>query len=522
MLHSFLFAPFEDSARQAQYQAVLAALEAEPTAFPTILLGNFEVEGEVVDALLVRPGSITVLLFVPQGGLLDIPDQEAGAWHLGSYTLHGDEHAANPFEQFLNQQDAVASWLSGQLAPAFVHPEDVTGLVLFAGAVQFSPRVESYLRRKPGAENFQLVSHLTQLNRRLRQLSNSSLNLSPPALTAWAVSISTSSSPNASSHALDDNPTGGYWEQKARQLWSWLGAGDIPHDAPYGSAAEAVAASQQELQRLEQLSQQVRTELAQQRQQMEAREAERERSIEELRAKLNQAPSAAAEVAGLQARLAAETQEKNQLEEAIRATQAESAARNQELDARIRQLGQLIEQLQSAPAPGALPAAAPVTRAPASPNPTQPVPSAPAPSVVRSAAGNLIRRPSWRLQWPRAVMVLGVALAVLGGAIWGTVQLSEKWRERPSRPKTEKSAADEDQPAASATAPSLSDIQPDTLVVSSDSTPPEPEDAEATSSSSEENLTSDEQAPDSAQILAPTAAPVEPDSVPSTSEQPTP
>lgn len=471
MLHSIPFSAFDDTARQAQYVAVKAALDAEPTSSPTLLLSNFEVEGEVVDALVVRPHSITVLLFVPEGGLLDIPNQQDGAWQLGAYTLHGDEHAANPFEQFLRQQEAVARWLSSQLAPAQVQPELITGLVLFAGPVQFGPGVETYLRRQPGAENFQLLSALNQLPRRLRQLSNPEVSLPSDALLTWAQTLSTTSS--APYPSPEPEPDGGsYWEEKARKLWRWLGAEDIPHDAPYGSAAEAVAASEQEMHRLEQLSQQVRAELAQQRQEMEAREAERERSIAQLRAQLTQAPTAATtEVAALQARLAAETQEKNRLEEAIRAAQQESAARNQELDARIHQLGQLIQELQRQPAPAAPVAPVVVPRAPA---PT-PAVARKAASAPRPATGNLLPRDSWRMQWPRVLLVVA-GIGGIGGAVWGVAHLISS-RFGSKAPAATEAPRRQNAEAEQATVPSLSDIQPDTIYV-----PEEAAEQEATTS----------------------------------------
>ncbi|RPD46939.1 hypothetical protein DNI29_12320 [Hymenobacter sediminis] len=475
MLHSIPFSSFDDTTRQAQYVAVKAALEAEATSSPTLLLSNFEVEGEVVDALVVRPHSITVLLFVPEGGLLDIPNQQDGAWQLGSYTLHGDEYAANPFEQFLRQQEAVAKWLNAHLTPAQVQPELITGLVLFAGSVQFGPGVETYLRRQPGAENFQLLSALNQLPRRLRQLSNPEISLPPDALLTWAQTLSTTPATSYPSDAPEPDGTS-YWEDKARKLWRWLGAEDIPHDAPYGSTAEAVAASEQEMHRLEQLSQQVRAELAQQRQEMEAREAERERSIEQLRAQLTQAPGPAAEVAALQARLAAETQEKNRLEEAIRAAQQESAVRNQELDARIQQLSHLIQQLQRQPEPVAAAApAAPVARAtPPASAPAKPTVRNTAVPPTRPAAANLLPRDSWRIKWPRVLLVI-LGICGIGGAVWGVAHfVSNRLASAPTTtrqaPKEEPNAEDE-----TAQAPSLSDIQPDTLLVEDEPIPtPDP------------------------------------------------
>ncbi|QJX47517.1 hypothetical protein HMJ29_11430 [Hymenobacter taeanensis] len=480
MLHSLLYTPFADAARQAQYEAVRAALLADTAPTTALLLGNFEVEGEVIDALVVRPHSITVLLFVPEGGLLEISTQPDAAWQLGPYTLHGDEHAANPFEQFLHQQEAVATWLTAQLPRISILPEYITGIVLFAETVQFGPSVEAYLRRQPGAENFQLLGATTQLPRRLRQLGHSALNFSEDELLTWAHDLATSA---AAGSAPEETPEAGFWEQKARQLWYWLGAVDIPEDAPYGAPAEAVVAGQQEMQRLEQLSQQVHTELNAQRQAMEAREAEREQSIAQLRAQLEQAPSAAAEAAELRARLQQESQEKAALEEAIKAARTEADARNRELDTRIQQLGQLIEQMQQrpltppaaapavvAPASSAKPVVAPAGMPTATPKPAaaaRPKAAAPQRQPQTPPALHGLRRQTVHLRLPRVALVVAVLVCVaLAG--WGIVRWSGKLlRETTptpahtvSRPEYQPEA---DTDEAEATPPTIDDIQPDTI-----------------------------------------------------------
>lgn len=493
MLHSFLFTAFDDPDRQAQYEAVRAVLQADTAPVPGLLLGNFEVEGEVVDAVVVRPHSITVLLFVPKGGLLDISAQPNAPWQLGSYTLQGDEYAANPFEQFLHQQEAVATWLSAQLAPSRVLPEHITGAVLFADAVQFGPGVEPYLRRQPGAENFQLLSgDLGQLPRRLRLLGHPELTLTEEELSAWAHDLTAGiAAGEPAGLAEEPEPASGFWEQKARQLWLWLGAEDIPHDAPYGSPTEAVAASQQEKERLEQLSQQVRQELNAQRQAMEAREAEREHSIAQLRTQLEQAPSAAAEAAELRARLQAESQEKVALEAAIQASRAESEARNRELDARIRQLDQLIERMQQppasataatvpqAPAARPRPVAAPLAKvapAPASKKAAPAPPGTPAGTVTPAAVAplhGLRRLQAVHLRLPRVFLLLGIVFCLALGA-WGIARWSDKiFNEAPrkerrtaARPEYNREA---DVDESEAVAPTLEDIMPDTIVVPAES-----------------------------------------------------
>lgn len=420
MLHTFLLPPFADPIRQGQFEAVQAALEAEPNAPISLLIGNFAVEegGEVYDAVLIRPHSVTVLLFVPGGGLLDISASAPSVWQLGGQPLRMPSGATNPFGQFRRLKETLADWLVSQLGPGHVAPELITGLALFSEPVRFGPGVEQYLHTQPGADSFQLVHDVNQLVRRLRQLAHPEIQLSNAELADWAQDLAAEhpETPEGASYDYDqaDAEGEGYWEQKVRRLWCWLGAEDVPHDAPYGSAAATVAATSEEKQHLEQLRQQVRLELSQQRQEMEVREAEREASITRLRTQLAQAPTPNS--AELEARLATETREKAALEEAIRVSRAEAAVRNQELDARIQQLGQLIEQFQTRP-----------TVAPASAAATTPLPQRPAPRV---ASTNLFQRPTSQLRLPRVALV-GVTAVGLGLGIWGLTQVP--WGSKKSK-----------------------------------------------------------------------------------------
>ncbi|MDF7810137.1 hypothetical protein [Hymenobacter sp. YC55] len=462
MLHTFLFPPFTDPVRQAQFEAVQAALEAEPAAPVSLLLGNFAVEegGEVYDAVLVRPHSVTVLLFVAGGGLLDISSSAPSTWQLGGQALRMPNGATNPFSQFRRLKESLADWLVSQLGAGTVAPELITGLALFSAPVTFGPGVEQYLHTQPGADSFQLLQDTNQLVRRLRQLAHPEIQLSNAELTDWAQDLAAEHpEPSVAVDYGGDEPADsvdeGYWEQKARQLWRWLGAEDVPHDAPYGSAAATVAASSEEKQHLEQLRQQVRLELSQQRQEMEARELEREASITRLRAQLAQAP--APNSAALEARLAAETREKEALEEAIRVSRAEAAVRNQELDARIQQLGQLIEQFQTHPTTPSAPAVAanPALKRPAS----------------RPASTNLFQRPTSQLKWPRVALV-GAAVVGLGFGVWGLTQVpwgSDKPKEAPRYSSVATPAQDETTDQESDTTEPLNSLDPEAAPLVDDS-----------------------------------------------------
>lgn len=429
MLHTFLFPPFADPTRQAQFEAVQIILEAEPNTPVSLLLGNFAVEegGEVFDALLVRPHSITVLVFVSGGGELVIPPHSSGTWQLAGQPVLLPTGAPNPFGQFRRLKNSLDGWLVAQLGPGRLAPELITGFALFAKPIIFGAGVEAYLHTQPDADSFQLLSELSQLPRRLRQLEHPEIQLSDDELTYWAQDLAAEHPENSSAEAepqSEDSAAAGFWELKARQLWRWLGAEDVPPDAPYGSAAAAIANSEEKRQ-LEQMRQQIRNELAEQRQAMEAREAEREKSIELLQKQLAQAPAVPAESAALQAQLATETREKAALEEAIRSSRAEAAARNQELDARIQQLGQLIEQFQTKPL-----------------TPTAGHPVLPAkPSATRPVHKNLVQRPTSQLNWLRVALVVAAA-AGIGVGTWGLAQFVKNKEEAPLNT----SAVTDDQP----------------------------------------------------------------------------
>ncbi|TGE28538.1 hypothetical protein [Hymenobacter metallicola] len=426
MLYSLLFAPFADAAHQAHYDALQAALAAETPSTPTLLLGNFTVADEVFDAVVIRPRSVTTLLLLPGQGELHL---DKDAWRLGTQRL------VDPVAAFQRQQRVLAAWLSADLGPVPDH--DVTGLVVFSSSVEFGPSVEPQLRLLPTADNVQLLRQAAHLPRRLWNLARPGIDLAETALVNWfqAIAGGAATEEDLAEEVSELVTPLGFWEHKARQLWRWLGAEDVPHDQPYGyPAPEAVAANQDEKARLEQIRQQVRAELQEQNRAAAARESAREQTIAQLQAQLQQASAVAPETAALQARLAAETQEKAALAEAVRQAQAELAARNQQLDARIEQLGQALQQLQSRPAPG--PAVPPASAGISPPPALRAEPIGPAAQAPRVSAPPR-PAPAWQLRWHRVAVVAAVA-GGLGWGVWGVMHLAGKLT---SAPKSDTPAA---------------------------------------------------------------------------------
>lgn len=426
MLHDFLFAPFANPAVGQLYQRLRDTLRADASPGTTLLLGNFAVEddGPSLDAVVVRPHSITVLVLLPHGGKLQMPALGYGAWQLDGRPLSGAfAETDNPYEQFRRQKEDLAGWLKPQFAPEQANLHFISGLVVFGAPATFSPEVEEQLSQLPDG-SFQLLPDAAQLLRRLAQLARPEIDLSDADLAEWARTLAddpepapgTPASPPPAT-AQEPAPAPGF----LRKAWSWLGADDIPEDPPYGGhpAAQA-AASSAEKERLEQVQREAQAQVQQQLQALEVREAERERRMEELRTQLAQAPPVTTEAQVLRERLATETQEKAALEEAIRASRAESESRNRDLDAKIQQLGQLIEQFNAraaAPAP-----APPVAATPAAPVAAAPrAGAAPPPSHPPSLSAGLLgfrQLRAWRRRLPRAAAVLGV-VGLLGLGAWG-------------------------------------------------------------------------------------------------------
>jgi hypothetical protein len=421
MLVSIIPVPFADAVRQRQYEAVRAALEAEADALATVLLGNLEAFSPIqVDMLVVRPNGLALGVLTPQAGQLTLPSLQHGPWQLDGQSLPGRAGSDNPFAQYQQQLPVALGWLSEHLGL----PEDelppCAGFALFEAPLTFGPEVEARLHR--ATHDFQLIGGAAQLPARLRQqLAAEPATLNADELLEWGEYLANEpyvahSNGIAESFGVAEvlfgNPTN-FLEQKLRQLWRWLGAEDIPADPPYGGPPpDQHLRDQQEQARLQQLRQELQAELHQQRQEAAAREAARTQELALLRQQLAQAGPSATE-------REAEQRAKAALEESLRTARAELATHNDELDARIQQLGQLIGQLQAAPAAGATPTPL-VTPAPPLSAPAHAARPRPAAAPVRS-----FRRLRQAERWGLVALVA----AGLGAGTWGVV----RWAHHPAK-----------------------------------------------------------------------------------------
>jgi|GEM_PF-1843632 len=439
MLISLLPVPFADAARQRQFEALEAVLQAEADTPGTVLLGNLGAwAGLAADALLVRPAGLVVLVLVPRAGHLTMPALTYGGWQLSGQPLPGREGADNPFAQYQQQAAPALAWLTAELGlPAGQRPA-CHGLALFDAPLTFGPEVEAHLHQHAAARHFELLGNVARVPAWLRrQLVATPTALPEDDLLDWADDLAdtlAASPPGLAQPPAPEEPTASlagssYLVHKLQQLWRWLGAEDIPADPPYGGAPlpDLAQRDQQEQARLHQLRQELQAELHQHRQEAAAREEARTQELAQLRQQLAQAgPSATAR----------QTEQQAALEEALRTARAELAAQSQELDARIRQLGQLMQQL-AAPANNLdAPASAPSVPTQGSsalasaPRAGVGAAARPAPRAATRpvrAAGPLLKRASYRpLRRAERWSVLLLALALVGSGVWGALQLVKR------------------------------------------------------------------------------------------------
>lgn len=467
MLHRLLFEPYASPAAEARAEALQHSLAAVEHG---VLLLNLPLGTELLDAVLLVPTGVALLQLLPGGRQLSAPNLTRSPWLLDGQLLPGFTDRENPYQQLQRQRVVLAAWLAEQRLLPVVATENIVCMAVFADVAQFGAELEEQLHQLPEQERFQLVRQPALMLRQLTRVAPAQLLVPAATLDAWVAELlpDEDEAPTfTDEHTAEDD----LLTRKARQLWRWLGAEDVPADPPYGTASapappDPVAASQQEKMRLEHIRQQIRTEVAEQTQALQAREAARDQTIAQLRQQLAEASAAAPETVRLQTQLATEAREKAALEATIRAARAESEARSQELDARIQVLGQQLQLLQQRPAPAPVGASAVA----ATPTSTLAVPSArpAAPARRPPAKRPAPQRPpmaatTWQLQWPRAL--LAGALALLAGAgIWGLAQLPGKLRTATSAPAS-RSTPSTTRPTGNeeAAAPTLFDIQPDTI-----------------------------------------------------------
>ncbi|RSK37337.1 WG repeat-containing protein [Hymenobacter metallilatus] len=389
MLHTYLLAPFSSPTRQQQFEAVKAALAAETDAPYTVLLGNLELADapDPLDAIILRPRSLTLVQLLPQGGVLHISDLRTGPWFLDGVALEVPGDHPTPFTRFEQQRTALAAWLAEHLPPEAANLHFISGLVLFGDVVRFGPEVETCMAAVPSASMFHLLPDPSRFTRRLALLATPEIDLTPAELEQLTAGLPHSQPyPSTQPEAAAEPTPSTLLRQKAGQLWRWLGAEDLDQLDRGTSGYEIdLDARNQEKQALEDMRAQLQQDMQQQLGALASREAEREQRIAQLQQQLQKAP-VAPEAPDLQAQLAAEKREKAALEASMLTYRQELENRNTELGQKIQQLENLIERLASAPVqPGPVPDATPNTAPRSTPAPAPP-PTAPAPAPLQPAS----------------------------------------------------------------------------------------------------------------------------------------
>ncbi|AYA37671.1 WG repeat-containing protein [Hymenobacter oligotrophus] len=388
MLHVFQSVTFSDPARQALFEAVRDALQAsaQTSQADALLAGPLRLpNSSAVDALLVRPHSLTLLVLHPGAGELSISSFAGSTWQLNGVPLPAGG-AVNPYVAFQEQREAVLQLIGPLMPPDALNSRFVTGLWVPTGPVRFGTDVEASMAEAPEARQFQLLPEVARLPRRLAQLATPEIELTAADIRHLAEALPGAlGAPNAAEHKNGPRTFGSLMHNSARQLWRWIGAEDIDSLSP--DTYELAAQTEDRKHELEQQQAALQQQLAEQVRALEAREAAREQSMAQLRTQLAQAQAQSApNAAELQARLAHESQAKEEEAAALRQSQQEWQQRNHDLDAKIQALEHLIQRLQTAPQPATAPAAgeqpAAVATSVAPPLPTPP----PTPTPPRAAA----------------------------------------------------------------------------------------------------------------------------------------
>ena len=185
MVYCYLSDSYSNLAHKQLFDAAAAALRVDAAGLDSLLLGHQVVAADAapLDAVVLRPHSITLLIFVPRGGLLSIPTLGYGSWLLDGVPLSGPIGFDNPFEQFIQQKAALEAWLAPRLSAEQANLRFITGVVVFGAPVTFGSDVEPALN-SAAATGFQLLPNLAELPRRLRQLATPEIDLSVADLAA--------------------------------------------------------------------------------------------------------------------------------------------------------------------------------------------------------------------------------------------------------------------------------------------------------------------------------------------------
>ena len=111
-LRVFKISEYDHAAERKQFDAIRAMLEAKyaDRTDPCLLIGNYNIEGVELDALLVTTGGFRILEFKNWGG--QIVARENGSWTSDGLIIEGGAGRKTPYEQIRLNRSRVAKGLT--------------------------------------------------------------------------------------------------------------------------------------------------------------------------------------------------------------------------------------------------------------------------------------------------------------------------------------------------------------------------------------------------------------------------
>ena len=145
MIRVYKISEFNHLAEQKQFDAVSQFLRDNDSIIDAILIGNYNIEGVELDALLISRGGIRILEFKNWGG--NITACENGTWFSDGKIIEGGAGQKTPFEQMRLNKSRVSRGLQKLLD---VEPKYISATIIFLqdsniDVTQLSDTVKSWL-----------------------------------------------------------------------------------------------------------------------------------------------------------------------------------------------------------------------------------------------------------------------------------------------------------------------------------------------------------------------------------------
>ncbi len=128
-LRAFKVSDYDHMAETGQFDSICQLLQDrfQDSAEECILIGNYNIEGVELDALLITSGGIRILEFKDWGG--NIVARENGAWTADGLIIEGGTREKTPYEQIRLNRSRAAKGL-GKLLGA--EPRIITAAIIFS------------------------------------------------------------------------------------------------------------------------------------------------------------------------------------------------------------------------------------------------------------------------------------------------------------------------------------------------------------------------------------------------------